>query len=162
MASSWVRDSGSLDVEGADDIAGGVDVAQGGEGDEFDVLADPGIESERDALAIAADAGEDVEFDAGGQFGGFALQDEGGGGAAFGDGGFDGVFLVVVLDLAVADGGGPVVDDGEPGGAEGLAFAALFEGAEGGAEGGTAEDVGEDFLEAEADARHHAGVQPTR
>jgi hypothetical protein len=148
---------GQFDVERADDIAGGVDVAQGGERDELDVLADSGIQSQRDALAIAADAGEDVEFDAGGQFGGFTRGHKRGGGAAFGDGGFDGVFLVVVLDLAVADGGGAVIDHGEPGSAEGLAFAALFQGAEGGAEGGTAEDVGEGFLETEPDARNQAG-----
>lgn len=141
---------GESDIEGAGDITVGVGIAEGGEGDELDVLADFGVEGEDDTFAVVTDTGEDVEFDAGLEFGGASCGDEGGGGVAFGEGSFDGIFLVVVLDFTVADSGGAVIEDGESGGAEGLAFAALFQGGESGAERGTAEDIGEGLLYAEA------------
>ncbi|MFM1945519.1 MAG: hypothetical protein RI897_4501 [Verrucomicrobiota bacterium] len=137
---------GEADIEGTGDVAVGVGIAEGCERDELDVLADFGVEGEDDTFAVVTDTGEDIEFDTGLEFGGAAGGDEGGGGVAFCEGGFDRIFLVVVLDFTVADSGGAVIEDGESGGAEGLAFAALFEGGESGAEGGTSQDIGECFL----------------
>src|SRR2546426_916872 len=59
---------GQLDIERADDVARSVRVAQRGEGDQLDVLADPRIQRQQNAFAVAADAGEDVEFNARSQY----------------------------------------------------------------------------------------------
>lgn len=134
-----------------------VEVADGGEGDELHVLRDGRLEREHDAASVAADAGKHVERDAGGQLGRLALGDEGRGGAVLEDGLRDGVFLIEILGLAVADGGRAVVDHRQPRGAEGLGLAALLDGVEGGGKGIVAHDVGEGLLEAQADVGAEAG-----
>ena len=54
-----------------------------------------------------------------------------------------GVLLVVVLNLAVADGRGPIVDDGQARGAQGLAFTALLQRTDGGVQIRATENIRE-------------------
>ena len=88
---------------------------------------DARVEREQDVLAVAGDAGHDVEFRARVDFGRLATGDEGGGGDVLSDGLRDRVGLVIVLDFAVADGGRAIIDHGKPRCAQSLALAGLFE-----------------------------------
>ena len=66
-----------------------------------------------DALAIAADAGQDIQLRAGCDLGRFTAGVDRGGCVVLLHGGRDAVFLVIVLHFAVADGGRAVVEDGQ-------------------------------------------------
>ena len=69
-------------------------------------------------------------------------------------GGFDRVFLVIVLNFAILDGGSPVVENGQTRCAEGLAFAALLKRTDGGTQAWTAEYVREGVLNSDPDIAH--------
>ena len=91
---------------GADPI-----LTQGGVFDELDIGVHGRVQGQKDALAVAADAGQHVQDRAGGNLGGFAAGDPARDGIVLPDGGRDGVFLVIILNVAIADRGRPVVQD---------------------------------------------------
>ena len=103
---------------------------------------------------ITADAGKHVQFRPGSDLGGFPGGDEGRGCVILLDGGFDGVFLVIVLNFSILNGRRPVVQNSQTRCAEGLAFAALLKRTDGGTQAWTAEYVREGVLNSDPDIAH--------
>src|SRR5206468_529909 len=104
---------------------------------------------------------EHVEFRAGGNLGGLATGYKRGRVVVLAHRGGDGVFLVVVLDLAVVDVGRAVVDHRQARRAQGLTFTALFERADGGAQILSVQYIRERFLDPYTQGRNILAVDKT-
>src|SRR5437016_12610184 len=83
----------------------------------------------------------------------FAAGDPARDGIILADGRGDAVFLVIILNVAIADGRGTVVQDRQARGAQGLAFTALLKGTDRGTEVVGAKNACESVLDADAEDR---------